>query len=379
MRDIVLPFVCLPAPGGGSPQLGRVYVTPTFISTEIIFPHPPSHYHLALELISARGWCMQEYLMSPRALLFASHTLQLKCLTMTQNVGGALHRPFNKPSLTATLLLSSPPHLAPRSKRWHRLHAAWWTVVVDYIKRSITSPADKLVACGAVAAEFGRVLSTEYLAGLWRDTLLHDMMWFKRPASANVARPAAYRAPSWSWAAVDGEVSHHEGFSDATVAAVAEVVKREVVLKDAALLFGEMTGGSLVLRAALVPCKWGQDRPYDGLRFIAHQHGEDPPERLDEESVRQREAKSGFFAQGYIDSEPDDAGIRGLWAVPLFRNGPYYMDGLIVSRTVSLDGSGLPHARKLSYRRVGIFRMMEPVVQALGLDGDLQVAEIELV
>lgn len=317
--------------------------------------------------------------MSPRALLFASHTLQLKCPTMTQNVGGALHRPFNEPSLPAMLLLSSPPRISPRSERWHRLHAAWWKVVINYTQRSITSPADKLVACGAVAAEFGRVLSTEYLAGLWRDTLLNDLLWFKRPASANVARPAAYRAPSWSWAAVDGAVSKHVGEWAAPAAAVAEVVSSEIVLEDAALPFGQVTGGSLVLRAALVPCEWGQDRPYDGLRFMAHQHGEDPPGRLDEESVLERKAKSGLFARGYIDSEPDDAGIRGLWAVPLFRNGPYYVDGLVVSRGVSLDGSELPHARKSSYRRVGIFRMIEPVVQALGLDGELQVTEIKLV
>ncbi|EIW52269.1 uncharacterized protein TRAVEDRAFT_135799, partial [Trametes versicolor FP-101664 SS1] len=279
------------------------------------------------------------------------------------------------PFVCPPVLVGGPPQLG---RRWHRLHAAWWKVVVDYTQRSITSPTDKLVACGAIAAEFGRVLSTEYLAGLWRDTQLNDLLWFKRPASANVARPAVYRAPSWSWAAVDGAVSKHVGEWAAPAAAVAEVVSSEIVLEDAALPFGQVTGGSLVLSAALVPCEWGQDRPYDGLRFMAHQH-EDPPGRLDEESVLGGKAKSALFARGYIDSEPDDAGIRGLWAVPLFRNGPYYVDGLVVSRGVSLDGSGLPQAMESSYRRVGIFRMIEPVVQALGLDGELQVTEIKLV
>lgn len=171
-------------------------------------------------------------------------------------MGGALHRPFNEPSLPATLLLTSPPPIAPRSERWRRLHAAWWKVVADYTQRSITSPADKLVACGAIAAEFVRVLSTKYLAGLWRDSLLNDLLWFKRPASANIPRPATYRAPSWSWAAVDEAVTKHIGEWANEEAAVAVVVQYGVILEDAALPFGQLT---------LVRCEWGPNRPYDGL------------------------------------------------------------------------------------------------------------------
>lgn len=48
-----------------------------------------------------------------------------------------------------------------------------------------------------------------YLAGLWQDSLIHDLCWF-HTLDYNVAtsggvgrRPVDYRAPSWSWASLD--------------------------------------------------------------------------------------------------------------------------------------------------------------------------------
>jgi transposase len=69
---------------------------------------------------------------------------------------------------------------------------AWQTVVGDYIQRSVTVPSNKLVA-----EEFQRILRTEYFAGLWRDTLLGDLLWNEHTGT-HIPRPAAYRAPSWS-------------------------------------------------------------------------------------------------------------------------------------------------------------------------------------
>lgn len=91
------------------------------------------------------------------------------------------------------------------------------------------------------------------------------------------------------------------------------------------------------------------------------------------------EPETSLYSQGFIDSEPDNAGIRDIWIVPLFRHGQYYLDGLIVCLA---DYQGAPRptsATVLSYRRLGVFRMVEPVIQTLGLGGELELVEIELV
>ena len=44
-----------------------------------------------------------------------------------------------------------------------------------------------------------------FMAGLWRKTLLLDMMW-TAPFSQVLERPKTWRAPTWSWASVQGQV-----------------------------------------------------------------------------------------------------------------------------------------------------------------------------
>jgi hypothetical protein len=79
--------------------------------------------------------------------------------------------------------------------------------------RELTEACDKLVAISAVAKEismFGGM--GEYLAGLWRSDILRDLLWFstyedRTDEFATPSRPDGYRAPSWSWASIDGTIS----------------------------------------------------------------------------------------------------------------------------------------------------------------------------
>ncbi|KAK0624865.1 hypothetical protein B0T17DRAFT_507904 [Bombardia bombarda] len=45
----------------------------------------------------------------------------------------------------------------------------------------------------------------EYLAGLWRSSLLSDLCWFVKDVEM-VTQAHPGRAPSWSWASLDGAV-----------------------------------------------------------------------------------------------------------------------------------------------------------------------------
>ncbi|KAI0633192.1 heterokaryon incompatibility protein-domain-containing protein [Trametes polyzona] len=252
-----LPFICpggteLPDSHRKDHESGRAVVSTIHLMEDFV----PWRLN---DPIHERGWCLQELLMSLRSLVFTSQTLEFRCQTTTVKVGGAYHSLHDDiQRLPDILFEAEPPQLSPRSDDWWALWRTWRDVLKAYTRRTVTYPSDKLPACAGIAEEFHRVLRSDYLAGLWRDTLLEDLLWSRIGSSTKPRRrPAGYRAPSWSWAAVDegvylwesgrGETGHSQ--------ALAEVVECTVRLMDEALPFGEFTAGSLVLRAPLVRCR----------------------------------------------------------------------------------------------------------------------------
>ncbi|EIW58192.1 HET-domain-containing protein, partial [Trametes versicolor FP-101664 SS1] len=259
-HDIALPFIFLPHHltsvwcWDGSlvtqSQVGQVYFA-SISSTR-------KSYNDELGRMATRAWCLQEYLLSPRTLLFTPRTVLSRCLTATQAVGN--DSPcfiVDDLQLPKTLFLRDPPVAEPGSKEWKDMRTAWMKVVEDYSGRTVGVESDKLVACAAVAEQFRRALDSAYLAGLWSsDMFLVDLLWETVKDSPNGAtrqhtRPRTYRAPSWSWAAVDGVVRqcpHASYLEDTQTAALVNIMECGVVLEDAALPFGRVLDGALWLR-----------------------------------------------------------------------------------------------------------------------------------
>ncbi|PNP85000.1 hypothetical protein FNYG_01697 [Fusarium nygamai] len=52
----------------------------------------------------------------------------------------------------------------------------------------------------------------EYVAGLWRDDSFQQSLLWRPKAGSSPSRPDYYRAPSWSWASLDGEVDFFEQY-----------------------------------------------------------------------------------------------------------------------------------------------------------------------
>lgn len=89
------------------------------------------------------------------------------------------------------------------------LRNIWRALVVSYSQLSLTFPADKLPALSGIAELMCR--DAKYLAGCWSDSLAHDMMWYRdhslgTPQIQN--SQSRWRAPSWSWASVNGKISY---------------------------------------------------------------------------------------------------------------------------------------------------------------------------
>ncbi|KAK8059260.1 hypothetical protein PG996_009190 [Apiospora saccharicola] len=79
-------------------------------------------------------------------------------------------------------------------------------VARQYSRRAMTNSSDKLVALSAIAKTIAVGRGYTYLAGLFKENLPVHLCWMVDEGLPK-PRPKQYRAPSWSWAAVDGTIS----------------------------------------------------------------------------------------------------------------------------------------------------------------------------
>lgn len=92
------------------------------------------------------------------------------------------------------------------SRQQLRLHQRWFELVAMYTSGHLTQPTDRLIGISGIAKAIqGDKKGMDYVGGLWRHHLLFDLLWCL--GESPKPRPKTYRAPSWSWVAVDGSVS----------------------------------------------------------------------------------------------------------------------------------------------------------------------------
>jgi hypothetical protein len=174
----------------------------------------PEEEHI-FPVLYTRGWILQERLLSPRILQFGENVVHWQCRVSTQTECSMKASPS---PLRLAIFASSPkPGQALGGARsLFELQKSWGDLVMDYTKTALTRPEDKLPAFSGVAKVFGSLLREttgrefSYLAGLWEPLLKEQLLWYslnKVIAPQPSSRPLAYRAPSWSWAAIDGTVS----------------------------------------------------------------------------------------------------------------------------------------------------------------------------
>ena len=87
------------------------------------------------------------------------------------------------------------------------VYANYNRLIERYTECNLTFGSDKLVAFSGLARRLSQQLKVEptsYLAGLWKETFLHDLLWRVEVRSQDRCRMAARqripgRAPSWSY------------------------------------------------------------------------------------------------------------------------------------------------------------------------------------
>jgi len=168
-----------------------------------------------LHRLTRRAWVLQEQALSRRSIIFSKNRLIWRCPTLSTNEKyplGIPHAP--KTSIDNHRLLycivngiasSIPDELKID------FYACWYRTVAEYTSRNLTYEEDRLSAVAGIAKRFGMAVNDNYHAGLWRHDMILGLLW---RASVDVTRKArSARAPSWSWASINGHVVYDHPLS----------------------------------------------------------------------------------------------------------------------------------------------------------------------
>ena len=186
-----------------------------------------------------RGWCLQERILSPRFLSYGRWATW-RCNREVWSDGG-FYPEETKITMEERRLINNLLALPDKSADLftiNQVQNSWYGLVNNYTKRKQGLSEDKLPAIGGIAAEMSRITGVNYMAGLWENNLLHDLMWYTDTRDW-LTRPSQWRAPSWSWASVECPVSYGDITSDAIP--MARVLGCDVVPTPQNTAFGQVS------------------------------------------------------------------------------------------------------------------------------------------
>jgi hypothetical protein len=163
--------------------------------------------------LNKRAWVVQERILSPRNVHFTEDQVFWECAQVKASECFVEGLPDESNILKSFML---PPGSGDTYDS-KTLRILWDEMVKRYTGCALTMSSDKLVALAGIAQRFRHVAGynhADYLAGLWRGNMEHELLWSTSLGGEN-RRPAQFRAPSWSWASVDSQVTG--GFADAAM------------------------------------------------------------------------------------------------------------------------------------------------------------------
>lgn len=250
--------------------------------------------------LNSRGWVFQERFLSPRKLSFGAKQLYWECsefrasesfpaglpdsiasdtfkvsdpIQLAKLFPQAKLDPVNVPKekqhgmqLWLTMLTGTEPMVMQGDEfASHDGNAStpnafrlWTNVIKHYARKQLSVESDKLPALAGVAKWYQGLFKDDvYLAGLWRSHLIDQLLWEISPNSL-ATRPKAFRAPSWSWASVDGRVGFRDILESSGQSRLAEVVDASISTKPGDST-GAVTAGFVTLKGRLVSAPWKQN------------------------------------------------------------------------------------------------------------------------
>lgn len=145
--------------------------------------------------LNARGWCLQERILSRRIIHFASDQMYWECQKYCLAEDGALIEESN--AFKRCLQFSDAQSNLP----WSHITRSWSTITQEYSRRGLSHLSDKLPALSGLASLIHSKTGAKYLGGLWKNDLPLALLWNSTAFPERdgwAQRASTWRAPSWS-------------------------------------------------------------------------------------------------------------------------------------------------------------------------------------
>jgi hypothetical protein len=124
---------------------------------------------------------------------------------------------------------------------------------MELTERSFTHSEDVLRAIAGIAAKYQKEIQDQYVAGLWKRALLHELLWHgscESDPNKLQPRPHRYIAPSWSWASRTGSIMF-EPYKVEDIISNVTITDCCVVLQDHTNPFGDVLHGHITIQAPI--------------------------------------------------------------------------------------------------------------------------------
>lgn len=145
-----------------------------------------------------RGWVWQEMNFSPRLLVFGLGMVFFECAQGRHCENGFHDHAQVLASPSRKILSDEPFQFFQKS-------------VEVFSRKQLSFESDRLAAISGLGKEIARRTGSEYVAGLWADNLLRDLLFERKargtaPQRAEILRELPKDGPSWAWPAHPGGV-----------------------------------------------------------------------------------------------------------------------------------------------------------------------------
>ena len=171
--------------------------------------------------VNKRAWVLQERLLAPRILHFCEDQIAWECCELSASESassGITNLELRSGTIKDRIRLKSlvASEYVPQDSNGtevnapYQAHENWKRIIERYSLTNLTNAKDKLIALSGIAEQMSTQIDAPYIAGMWNNMYFaSQLLWRVETKYKNgkflypSKRPKEYRAPSFSWAAID--------------------------------------------------------------------------------------------------------------------------------------------------------------------------------
>jgi hypothetical protein len=208
------------------PQCGAIFPTSegqstTLLTNQVMTPANIWSAEMVCSPLARDCGFFQDQLFAPRRLHFGKTEVYWQCpeLKACESFPDGLpqqllQNPANDAAIEriarqAQMLSRTSPAMARVHSRCNTpisWRVAWHQLLNQYSQCISSSQCNRLLQVAGIAREFEALSGDKYIAGLWKGSLVDDLLWYTDGAARQ--RPNDLTTPTWSWASVESVIKH---------------------------------------------------------------------------------------------------------------------------------------------------------------------------